>query len=128
MRRIRGLRAGASSITCWRRAPALAHVAERGDGTLVGYVLGRDGHAAMHVGPVVAEDEAIGLALLSACDGCDAGARDPGCARPASRHHGSGCSKPGATAPRGFMRMLRGPCPAVEDAGRIFALAGPELA
>ena len=47
------------------RAPALARVAERADGTLAGYALGRDGHRALHVGPVVAEDEAIGLALLS---------------------------------------------------------------
>ncbi len=42
----------------WRVSPSAR------DGTLVGYVLGRDGHAAMHVGPVVADDEAIGLALL----------------------------------------------------------------
>jgi hypothetical protein len=34
----------------------------------------------------------------------------------------------GATAPRAFMRMLRGRFPAVEDAGKVFALAGPELA
>ena len=44
------------------------------------------------------------------------GARDPGRARPAWRHHDSGSRDQGATAPRGFMRMLRGPCPAVEDA------------
>ena len=109
------------------RAPSLAHVAERGDGTLVGYVLGRDGHAAMHVGPVVAEEERIGLALLSRAMA----------ATPArvildvpDRHRGitTWLREAGATAPRGFMRMLRGPCPAVEDAARIFALAGPELA
>src|SRR5436189_144773 len=47
------------------RAPALARVAERADGTLAGYVLGRDGYRALHVGPVVAEDQATGLALLS---------------------------------------------------------------
>ena len=27
-----------------------------------------------------------------------------------------------------FMRMLRGRFPGVEDAGKVFALAGPELA
>ena len=34
----------------------------------------------------------------------------------------------GASAPRTFMRMLRGAAPAVEDGSRIMALAGPELA
>ena len=47
------------------RAPALARIAERADGTLAGYALGRDGYRALHVGPIVAEDEATGLALLS---------------------------------------------------------------
>ena len=52
------------------RAPAgagpVAGARRRARGwALVGYVLGRDGHSAMHIGPVVADDEAIGLALLS---------------------------------------------------------------
>ncbi|MEZ0300470.1 MAG: hypothetical protein ACAH24_00250, partial [Hyphomicrobiaceae bacterium] len=109
------------------RAPSLAHVAERGDGTLVGYVLGRDGHAAMHVGPVVAEEERIGLALLSRAM---AATPERVILDVPDRHRGitTWLLETGATAPRGFMRMLRGPCPAVEDAARIFALAGPELA
>ena len=37
-------------------------------------------------------------------------------------------SAQGASAPRTFMRMLRGRRPAVEDAAKVFALAGPELA
>jgi ribosomal protein S18 acetylase RimI-like enzyme len=109
------------------RAPSLAHVAERGDGTLAGYVLGRNGHAAMHVGPVVAEDEGIGLALLSRAM---AATPERVILDVPDRHRGitTWLRETGATAPRGFMRMLRGPCPAVEDAVRIFALAGPELA
>jgi GNAT superfamily N-acetyltransferase len=109
------------------RAPSLAHVAVRGDGTLVGYVLGRDGHAAMHVGPVVAEEERIGLALLSRAM---AATPERVILDVPDRHRGitTWLLETGATAPRGFMRMLRGPCPAVEDAARIFALAGPELA
>ena len=77
-----GLRAAASSPTCSARAPALALSPSARDGTIVGYVLGRDGHARHHVGPVVAEDEAIGLALLAQRDGRDAGRRHPRCARP----------------------------------------------
>ena len=109
------------------RAPALAHVAERADGRLVGYALGRDGHAAMHIGPVVAEDDAIGLALLSRAMAATT-------ARVIldvpDRHETvrAWLRAAGATAPRGFMRMLRGPCPEIEDAGHVFALAGPELA
>jgi GNAT superfamily N-acetyltransferase len=109
------------------RAPALARVAERADGVLAGYALGRDGHSAMHIGPVVADDAAIGLALLSSA-----------VAATAERvivdvpdGHGAvrqWLAEQGATAPRAFMRMLRGPFPAVEDAGKVFALAGPELA
>jgi GNAT superfamily N-acetyltransferase len=109
------------------RAPALARVAERGDGPLVGYALGRDGHSAMHIGPVVAEDEAIGLALL----GHAMAATDLRAILDVPDQHGAvrqWLASQGATAPRAFMRMLRGRFPAVEDAGKVFALAGPELA
>ena len=59
------LPAATSSSTCsraprlWRASPS-ARTA-----SLAGYALGRNGHSAMHIGPVVADDAAIGLALLS---------------------------------------------------------------
>jgi ribosomal protein S18 acetylase RimI-like enzyme len=109
------------------RAPALTRVAERSDGRLAGYALGRDGHAAMHIGPVVADDEAIGLALLSSA----VAATDQHVILDVPDRHQvirEWLGTQGATAPRTFMRMLRGPCLAVEDAGNVFALAGPELA
>jgi hypothetical protein len=109
------------------RAPPLAHVAERGNCSLVGYALGRDGHAAMHIGPVVAEDDAIGLALVSRAM---AATPERVILDVPDRHRAitAWLGHTGATAPRGFTRMLRGPCPVVEDAARVFALAGPELA
>ena len=64
------LPAAASSRICsraprrWRASPSAR------DGRLAGYALGRDGHRAMHIGPVVAEDEAIGLALLGSAMAC----------------------------------------------------------
>jgi GNAT superfamily N-acetyltransferase len=126
-RQCSGLERGAVLENLLFRAPAVAHVAQRGDGSIAGYSLGRDGRRATHVGPVVAEDQAIGLALLS---------------RALARVHGPAIldvpdqhetirqwlQSLGASAPRTFMRMLRGAAPAIEDASRIMALAGPELA
>ncbi len=108
------------------RAPELARVAERADGSLAGYTLGRDGSRALPVGPVVAEDEAIGLALLSSAM---AGTDQPLIADVPDCHRGirGWLEAQGATAPRGFMRMVRGSA-RIDDAERIFALAGPELA
>jgi hypothetical protein len=109
------------------RAPRVAFLAERGDGSIAGYSLGRDGHRATHIGPVVAEDEAVGLALASRALAAAAG---PAILDVPDRHNGlrQWLAAQGASAPRSFMRMLRGPAPTVEDATRIFALAGPELA
>jgi GNAT superfamily N-acetyltransferase len=110
-----------------RRAPSLAHVAERGDGSLAGYLLARDGHAALHAGPIAADDEDIALALLSrAVDSV----RQPVILDVPDRHAKvrAWLTAQGGIAPRGFMRMLRGSFPPLGDASCVFALAGPELA
>jgi ribosomal protein S18 acetylase RimI-like enzyme len=109
------------------RAPSLAHVAQRTDGQLVGCCLGRDGHSAMHVGPVVAASEPIGLALLSCAM---AATSKPIIIDVPDRHQAvrAWLGAQGATAPRTFMRMLRGSFPPLDGAASIFALAGPELA
>jgi GNAT superfamily N-acetyltransferase len=110
------------------RAPALARVAERADGTLAGYGLGRDGYRALHIGPVVAEDEAIGLALLSSAL---AGADRPAIADVPDRHVSTRrwLADQGAFAPRSYVRMLLGDCsPRIDDGAHVFAIAGPELA
>jgi GNAT superfamily N-acetyltransferase len=109
------------------RAPAVALIAENPGGGLVGFGLGRDGHRATPNGPGGADDEAIGLALMSGA--VAAADRDvimdvPDRRRAIRQWLGS----QGASAPRRFMRMLRGTAPAVGDARHIFALAGPELA
>jgi len=109
------------------RAPALARIAERADGSVAGYALGRDGFRALHIGPVVAEDEAIGLALLSSAL---AGADRVAIADIPDLHSGirGWLAAQGASAPRGFMRMLRGGKGPFESCARVFALVGPELA
>jgi GNAT superfamily N-acetyltransferase len=109
------------------RAPHAAYVAEHADGSLAGYSLGRDGHRASHVGPVVAESQAVGLALLSRAL---AGVRGPATVDVPDQQGDikRWLQSQGASAPRGFMRMLRGTAPEVEDCSRVMAIAGPELA
>jgi GNAT superfamily N-acetyltransferase len=109
------------------RAPALARIAVRADGTLTGFALARDGYRALQVGPVVAEDEAIGLALLSGA----IAATDQPVIVDVLDWHDTICSwlaTQGAFAPRSFVRMLLGDNYGIHDGARIFALAGPELA
>jgi len=109
------------------RAPRLARVAVCTDGTLAGYALGRDGHRTAHIGPVVADDEAIGVALLS---NVFAATREPLIVDVPNAQAGirRWLGQQGASAPRRFMRMLRGSAVGIEDASHVFALAGPELA
>ena len=108
------------------RSPGFAHVARRRNGDLAGFVLGRDGHRSWHLGPVVAEDEATALALLSAAAAVLA---QPLIVDIPDRHRRlkDWLAAVGATAPRRFTRMLRGHSDQVDHAQRVFALAGPEL-
>lgn len=108
------------------RSAGFAHLASQPDGMLAGFVLGREGHRRWHVGPIVAENEATALALLST-----AAAR---LAQPmlidVPEQHGhvrDWLAAQGATAPRRFNRMLRGLTGESGDAARVFALSGPEL-
>jgi GNAT superfamily N-acetyltransferase len=108
------------------RSAGFAHLASAPGGALAGFVLGREGHRRWHIGPIVAEDEATALTLLST-----AAAR---LGRPllvdVPERHGrvrDWLAAQGATAPRRFSRMLRGLSGDSGDAARVFALAGPEL-
>jgi GNAT superfamily N-acetyltransferase len=122
-----GFERGAILADLQERAPQLAHVAVRGDGTLAGYVLGRDGYRTAHVGPVVADDPGTGLALLSGAFAATGAAL---IADVPDAHAGirDWLASQGASAPRRFMRMLRGEGGGAERATHVFALAGPELA
>jgi GNAT superfamily N-acetyltransferase len=107
-----------------RRAPWLAHIAHTGKGRLAGYVLGRDGYRATHIGPVVADDPAIGRALIAAAARTGGGA----IIDVPDQHDGIGAwlAAAGASPSRRFMRMVSGAaCPPSANA---LAVAGPELA
>ena len=108
------------------RAPYLAFVAEA-EGEVVGFVLGRDGRLAHHIGPVVAESEEIALALAAQSM---AAANPPFLMDVPDRHAPmrAWLAASGAVAPRGFMRMTLGEVPGLAATERLFAVCGPELA
>jgi GNAT superfamily N-acetyltransferase len=117
-----------------RREPVLRYlmgqapgfVAEA-DGAILGYVLGRPGRTAAQIGPIVAEDEDVALALLRHAS---AAIRGPVVidAPDAHRSVEQWLARSGAVRERGFMRMAFGePEKGLADPSRVFALAGPEL-
>jgi GNAT superfamily N-acetyltransferase len=109
------------------RMPALATVAEADDGSIHGYALARDGRIATQIGPVVADREDIAIALMSRA--MQSGAQ-PYVLDVPDEHRRviEWLETNGATAPRTFMRMVRGHGADLVEPSHIFALAGPELA
>lgn len=108
------------------RQPGRAWVAEDRAGRMVGFVLGREGRVATSLGPVVADSEAIALALIAR-----AAAAAPGPfiidVPVAHRAVQAWLEAHGATTPRGYMRMTLGEAKHLDDPTHVFALAGPEL-
>lgn len=107
------------------RAPGLALVATAA-GKVNGYVLGRDGRTMAQIGPLVADDDAAALALLSRAVAASA---LPAILDVPDRHAaiGSWLRATGGTAPRRFWRMVLGEAPGLEDPRNLYAIAGPEL-
>jgi GNAT superfamily N-acetyltransferase len=109
-----------------QRQPGRAWIAEDAAAKTVGIVLGREGRVATSLGPVVADDEAIALALIA-----KAAASAPGpFIIDVPQAHGTvqaWLEAQGATSPRGYMRMTFGEAKGLDDPTHLFALAGPEL-
>jgi GNAT superfamily N-acetyltransferase len=107
------------------RLPAAELLAEDA-GRVTGFLLGRDGRLAAHLGPLIAEDDAIACALLDrALDGI-AGALfvDLPDAKTAVRRL---LETRDFRAVRPFTRMLYRTSTAFDDSSRTYAVAGPEL-
>lgn len=108
------------------RQPGMALLAER-DGRPVGFVLGREGRLATQIGPLVADDDHAALALLQAA--IQASAAPYFLDVPDSRMQmRAWLESQGGTAPRYFIRMVRGDAKRIESAGNVYAIGGPELA
>jgi GNAT superfamily N-acetyltransferase len=122
-----GFRRGAVLTDLWARAPALALVAHAGNGEIAGFVLGRDGHRATHIGPIIAEDEGTGLALLGAAA---SRIRDGFIIDVPDEHAGlrRSLAAAGAAPARSYMRMRKGSARTAPGQRHLFAIAGPELA
>lgn len=108
------------------RRPGLAFVAEEAAGGLAGFALGRAGRTATQIGPVVARDAGVALALVGAALAACAG---PVCVDVPDRHAALGRALAGAgfTPERPFVRMLRGRSEPLDRPGEVFAVTGPEF-
>ncbi len=107
------------------RLPAADLIATRADG-IVGFLLGRDGGLAAHIGPLIAEDDAIARALVArALDGIEAPLFiDLADSKTELR---SFLDAHGFTAVRPFTRMLYRSSARFDDAARTFSVVGPEF-
>lgn len=107
-------------------APELAWVV---DGTrgLEGAVLGRHGHDASHLGPVIATTPGVALDLVRACVVAQPSLAffvDAADGRPGWR---ANLEALGFEPQRPFTRMYRGATPPAADATRLFAIIGAEF-
>ena len=107
------------------RLPGRAFVARIGEWP-AGYVLARDGREALQVGPLVAEDADIAVALASRAL---AGVAGPAVIDVPERHAGpiGWLKRSGFAFQRPYIRMLRRRNAPMDEPGYVFALAGPEL-
>ncbi len=108
------------------RQPGLAWVAETPSGKLAGFSLGREGRGASSIGPVIADTEAVALALIAKAA---ISAKGPLILDVPDAHDETRLwlEKQGAVSPRAYMRMTRGIAKKLDDPSHVFALAGPEL-
>lgn len=107
------------------RLPAAEHYALR-NGKLVGFMLGRDGRTNNHLGPLIADDDAVAIALLRRAL--------PAVPPPIYLDFADAKSSvrewiqdTGFTVQRPFTRMLLGTNERFDDVARTYAVAGPEF-
>jgi hypothetical protein len=107
------------------RLPPANLFAERG-GRIAGFLLGRDGRTAAHLGPLIAEDDAIAQALLAQALRAIAGPVYIDVVDAKSEVRGF-LEASGFSAQRPFTRMLLGRRESFDDLSRTYAVIGPEF-
>jgi GNAT superfamily N-acetyltransferase len=107
------------------RLAAADLVATRGD-SIAGFLLGRDGGLAAHIGPLIADDEAIARALVARALDAIEGPLFVDLADSKAELR-SFLDAQGFAAVRPFTRMLCGASTRFDDAARTFAVVGPEF-
>jgi GNAT superfamily N-acetyltransferase len=107
------------------RLPDAAVLVETAD-RIRGFALARDGRNAVQIGPVVADNTEVAIALLTAMSVALSGPVfiDAANHQPDFRQW---LEETGFARQRGFMRMIYGATLPFEDRARTFAVAGPEL-
>jgi GNAT superfamily N-acetyltransferase len=107
------------------RLPQAELIAHSGD-RILGFSLGRDGRMIPHVGPLVAESDAIACAILAhAIERIDAPLFID--LADAKSHALAFLQARGFAAVRPFTRMAHGQATRFDDAARTFAVIGPEF-
>jgi len=107
------------------RLPAADLVAMRGN-AIAGFLLGRDGGLASHIGPLIADDDAVGCALVArALDGIEGPLFID--LADSKRELRGFLDAHGFAAVRPFTRMLYGSSARFDDPARTFAVVGPEF-
>jgi GNAT superfamily N-acetyltransferase len=120
-----GARRGALLSRLRGRLPEAEYYAMRG-GKIAGFMLGRDGRIASHIGPLIAEDEAVAQALLQRAVEAIAGPIFLDFAD-AKTDTSRWLAAVGFTPARPLTRMLLGRSERFDDPHRTFAVVGPEF-
>jgi GNAT superfamily N-acetyltransferase len=116
---------GALLIDLRGRLPAAALCVRR-NGELAGFLLGRDGRSATQLGPLIAEDDAVALALLRRSLATIDGPVYIDLADSKS-DVAAFLTASGFAAQRPFTRMLHRTSKSFDDTARTFAVVGPEF-
>ena len=109
-----------------RRQPGCAWIAHAPGGRLAGFLLGRDGRATLHLGPLIADEPGVATALVARAL---AGTAVPVSIDVPDRQSPfrERLIEAGFAPMRPFTRMLRCNKAALGRADRCFVIAGPEL-
>lgn len=110
----------------WHRSRNFAQIAIASNGAIGGYILGRNGRAATHIGPLIAKDEKIAISLIKNALAQIDGPRIIDIPDHQFKLR-DWLERAGFNRQRGFIRMALGRSRPFDNRNETFAIAGPEL-